>query len=186
MTLYTLILCLPMLGLLVAAAVIDVRARRIPNWLTLTLILSGIGRSLLIHGPVTPGRSMLGLLMGFGPAFLLFAMGALGGGDVKLLAGIGAWLGPAAALWVFMLSAIAGMLMVLAISLRQGKTQALLGNTAILTVRMFQHKRLDIAATSETASAFKSVDKPLPFAVAVLMAMGFLFAGMPLMEGKFL
>ncbi len=185
MMLYSLMLCVPMLALLSVAALIDVRSRRIPNWLTLTLILSGLGRSLMFHGPITPGRSLVGLLVGFGPAFILFAIGALGGGDVKLLAGVGAWLGPVAAVGVFMLSAVVGMFLVLAVSLRHGKTTALLGNTIVLTSEMFRQRRLDVTAASKTADAFHSVDKPLPFAVAVLIGTALLLA-IPFWKGVLL
>src|SRR5262249_47283506 len=85
---------LPMLGLLVWAAIQDFRARRIPNWLTLNLAAGGLLASLLSpHALAAPASSILGLLAGLGIALVLFSLGALGGGDVKLLAAIGAWVG---------------------------------------------------------------------------------------------
>src|SRR4051812_22980547 len=90
---YTLLAFAPMLALLVWAACIDVRSRRIPNWLCLTLILTGLTRSFFAHSDVTPLGALAGFGLGFGLGFLLFAIRALGGGDVKLLAGVGTWIG---------------------------------------------------------------------------------------------
>jgi prepilin peptidase CpaA len=52
---------------------------------------------------------VLGLLV-FG---VLFWLGGMGAGDVKLLAGIGAWVGPAQLLMAMLVTAIAGGIMVL-------------------------------------------------------------------------
>ena len=45
MATYTLLMVAPVLGLLVWAAAEDLRFRRIPNWLTFSLILSGFVQS---------------------------------------------------------------------------------------------------------------------------------------------
>ena len=43
---------------------------------------------------VGPLASATGLLTGFALSFALFAIGAMCGGDVKIMAGVGAWVGP--------------------------------------------------------------------------------------------
>src|SRR5580692_6643294 len=96
----------PLLALLITAAVTDLRARRIPNWLTFSLVIAGLLQSFLAIRTVAPWASALGLLAGFGLTFILFALGALGGGDVKLMAGVGAWIGPANVLAVFVVAAL--------------------------------------------------------------------------------
>src|SRR5438270_12717349 len=95
----------PLLAMLCIAAGIDWRERRIPNWLTMVMALSGIATSFLAGHVASPGQAMLGMLVGFAIPFVLFAMGALGGGDVKLLAGAGAWLGPIIIIKVFLAAA---------------------------------------------------------------------------------
>src|SRR5688500_14309130 len=95
---------LQLLALLLWAAVEEARTRKIRNWLSLSLLLAGFLQSLGLFGAdrtVGPGSSALGILVGFSLPFVLFAIGALGGGDVKLMAGIGAWLGPVPVLMVF-------------------------------------------------------------------------------------
>ncbi len=78
---------------LAAAFVTDVRSRRIPNLLNLIFILSG-----LIYQSAAGGWEGLlfavkGAGAGFAVLFLLYILGAVGAGDVKLFAGIGAWTG---------------------------------------------------------------------------------------------
>ncbi|WP_438432871.1 A24 family peptidase [Gorillibacterium sp. sgz500922] len=85
-------------ALVMAAAYTDLRGSRIPNGVTLSgagagILLQGISGGL--HGA---GSSLLGLAVGFVPLFLLYLIGALGGGDVKLFAAIGAISGGAFAL----------------------------------------------------------------------------------------
>src|SRR5688572_21269110 len=141
MTLYAWLIYAPMIALLVWAAVVDLRVRRIPNWLTFSLVLSGIAHSLVpaaagAAATVTPAQAGLGLLVGFGLPFVLFALGALGGGDVKLLAGIGAWLGPIGSLKVFAFAAIVGLVIVLSQSLWQRRTKTLFRNSAVLAMNL--------------------------------------------------
>src|SRR5439155_15034799 len=91
MSTYGLLMAAPALALLVWAALEDLRSRRIPNWLTFSLVLGGIGQSVAFGAICSPGASLLGFVVGFALPFVLFALGALGGGDVRLLAGVGAW-----------------------------------------------------------------------------------------------
>jgi prepilin peptidase CpaA len=108
---------------MVLAAVIDGVAFKVPNWLTLSLVLSGWTLGLLhsFQVPIDAGQggigsSMLGTLVGFGLLFPMLAIGGMGQGDVKMQMGFGAWVGayfPASAaalivLWAFCLGAIIG------------------------------------------------------------------------------
>src|SRR4051794_34327889 len=104
---------LPMLLLLTWAAAVDLRSRRIPNWLTASLVATGLTQSTLIFGALSPIESLGGMLAGFALTFILFALGAMGGGDVKLFAGIGAWFGPGRVTAVFATAAIVGMFIVI-------------------------------------------------------------------------
>jgi len=163
---------LPMLALVFWAAIQDVRTRKIRNWLTLCLAWGGIVSSFAGGGAgVTPLQSALGLLAGFSLPFVLFAMGALGGGDVKLFAGVGAWLGPLAVVQVFVVAALVGLAIVLSQSIAQRRLQTLMRNSTVL-VLSFWHAQGDggIAAASETGKGMRSVDRPLPYAVPILAA----------------
>jgi len=79
---------------LVVATWTDVTARRIPNWLTVSAIVAGLGvRAWMGLAPL--GNGALGLAVACLLALPFFAMGVLGGGDAKLLMGVGAFMGPA-------------------------------------------------------------------------------------------
>ncbi len=83
---------LGILSMLAVAIYCDLRTGRIPNWLT----YSGIGLGLALAG-LAPGRTLGGAFIGMGIGgglFLIFWLyGALGAGDVKLMAALGALLG---------------------------------------------------------------------------------------------
>ncbi len=80
--------------LLLYATVCDFRSREIPDWISVAIV----ALTLLVVCLGQHPRGWSGALTGFALASLVglgaFAIGFLGGGDVKLLAGIGAWLGP--------------------------------------------------------------------------------------------
>lgn len=173
---YGLLMVAPALTLLVWAAAQDLRSRRIPNWLTFSLVLSGIAQSIAFGAIVSPAGSLLGLAVGFAIPFVLFAMGALGGGDVKLLAGVGAWFGPQAALNVFIIAALVGAVMVVAQALAQRRGKILLRNTAVLAVNLAHVGDVGLDHAKATGQSCRSVDRPLPYAVPVLIAMAVLIA----------
>ena len=169
-TLHTVTKFVPLLALLVCAAVIDLRQRRIPNWVNLLLILSGLTRSLLPGDGLTPAQSLLGLATGAAIPLLLFVIGALGAGDVKLMAGVGAWLGPLPAISVLILEKVIGLTIVISQAVSQRRTRTLLRNSAVLAVNLLHIRDIGLEQAVRTGSSCRSVERPLPFAVPVLMA----------------
>jgi prepilin peptidase CpaA len=160
----------PMLLLLIWAAVEDIRTRRIRNWLTFSMAAAGIISSFMPNTVLSPSQAGLGLLVGFAIPFVLFALGALGGGDVKLLAGIGAWIGAEGALKVFIVTAVLGLIIVLVQCAYQGKLFALFRNSAVLAFSLVHIDQTGAKATSELGKSCRSIDRPLPYAVPVLFA----------------
>ena len=109
-------------GIALAACVTDLRTRRVPNVLT----LGAAGAAVAFHAASHAGSGLLFAVLGWGVGLLmflpLFVLRGIGGGDVKLLAALGAWLGPSLVLWVAAFAAIAGGVFALVVSALHGYT----------------------------------------------------------------
>ncbi|PQP83132.1 prepilin peptidase [Paenibacillus sp. PCH8] len=77
----------------IAAFITDVRSMKIPNRLTLPVTAAGVLAHIIWGGWDGFLFSVAGFAAGFGILFLMYAIGAVGAGDVKLFGGIGAWTG---------------------------------------------------------------------------------------------
>lgn len=93
---------------LVVAAVIDGVQLKVPNWITFPLIVSGLVYSSLAFGWSGLGWSLFGMFVGLALLLPAYAIGGMGAGDVKLLAGVGAWVHATHTLYGFCISAIVG------------------------------------------------------------------------------
>ena len=93
---------------LATAICTDLRSSRIPNWLT----FPAMGVALLAHAWLAgfPGAllSLAGLGTGLGLFLLIHLSGSIGGGDVKLMAAVGAIVGPYGALLSAVLAIVVG------------------------------------------------------------------------------
>ena len=110
---------------LIVAAVIDGVKLKVPNWITFPMIISGwVYSATCVPGyPWWEGLlySLLGMMVGLALLLPAYAIGGMGAGDVKLLAGIGAWVWYKDTLYAFAISAIVGgLIAVLMVVLRRG------------------------------------------------------------------
>ena len=118
---------------LATAVVTDVRTRRIPNWLTGALAAAGFGMA-FGGGVVTPAQAALGLLAGLLLMMPGHVIGATGAGDVKLMAAVGAVVGPGMALRAFLFTAVVGGLFAVAVATRRGRlSETVYGTTQLVT-----------------------------------------------------
>ncbi len=121
------------------ACAIDLRERRIPNWLTFGAALAGIAYQLYMHGMEGFWAGGAGWLVGIAVFFAPFALGGLGAGDVKLVAALGAWLGPVEIVWLALYTAIAGAVLAICVSLARGYLRQAMSNIWLLLM----HWRLE-------------------------------------------
>ncbi len=95
-------------AVLVLAAVIDGWKLKVPNWVTFPLVIGGWAYSTVFFGWEGLGWSLLGTVVGLALLLPAYAIGGMGAGDVKLLAGVGAWVGGEKTLYAFCASAVVG------------------------------------------------------------------------------
>jgi prepilin peptidase CpaA len=90
-----------------ALAFIDVCKYKIYNVFTYPLLLAGLVYHAVVGGTPDLADSLLGTLLGFGILLPFYVLGGMGGGDVKLMAAVGAWLGLPLTFLVFLTSSLA-------------------------------------------------------------------------------
>jgi prepilin peptidase CpaA len=112
----------------VAAAIMDVQQRRIPNWLTYPAILAGVLLRTSYFGWNGFLSAVAGCLLAGGIVFVFYAVRAMGAGDLKLLAALGSIVGPSAIVTVLLATGIAGGVLALIYVTYRGQTRATLSN----------------------------------------------------------
>ncbi len=105
----------------------DVKARRIPNYLTFGTALAGLGFQTGMHGWAGLAGGLGGLALGFALLIGFYILGGMGAGDVKALAALGAWLGPQKTFELFIFMAIFGGLLSIALLWWRGHLWSTLG-----------------------------------------------------------
>ncbi len=145
----------------------DLKTRKIPNYLTLGAALTGLAYNLAVSGWSGLGYGMLGLLLGFGFLILPYILGGMGAGDVKALASLGAWLGPAATFYLFLYMAIAGGLMSLAVLICKGLLWEKIrrGWTCLSSILLCQ-------GLCKIPASSTQIIKGIPYGVAIALGMG--------------
>ena len=110
-------------------ALCDLRWRRVPNWLTFPAIVAGLIAGVVEHAWVA---SLEGLALAFAVYGALYAIRAMGAGDVKLMMAIGAFAGPMNWLKIFVLTAILGGVAALIAILARGRVRQTASNLATI------------------------------------------------------
>lgn len=93
---------------LIIAVYTDIREQRIHNWLTASVAIVGITLHGLTEGMDGLSFAFSGLGLGLAVMIVPYLLGFMGGGDVKLMAAIGACLGAPEVFTAFLFTSIAG------------------------------------------------------------------------------
>lgn len=94
--------------ILLVAALIDLRTYKIPNLITLPAAVGALTYYTGVYGVSGLAFSLAGLGAGLALLIIPYLMGGMGGGDVKLMGVVGAFLGAKSVFAAFLFSAIVG------------------------------------------------------------------------------
>lgn len=141
-----------------AACITDLRTRRIPNSLTFTAALAALVFHTITGGTEGLKDAGIGWLTAAAIFIIPFALRGLGGGDVKLLAALGAWLGASDALSLAASTAIAGGVLAIVVAIARGylrqalrNIRLLLSHWAVTGIRPLNEVSLENAASPRLA-----------------------------------
>jgi prepilin peptidase CpaA len=165
-------------AILVEAAIIDGRQLRVPNWLTFHFVIGGLAFAGWSGGSQALLFSLAGAVVGLVSLLPLYAIGGMGAGDVKLMAGLGAWMGPSLTLGAFVATALVGGLLGLAMIVASGE---LIHHWALF--QTIGHEILSIRNPSELAQragARKPTMTLLPYGIPIALGSIAYFAWMGL------
>jgi len=119
--------------LVLAAAVYDVRYRRIPNWISVSGAAIGLALNAFLYGGVSGLLfSLKGLGLGFGAYFLLYVIRAMGAGDVKLMGAVGSLVGWEDWFAIFLVTAILGGVLALIVVVGRGRVKKTFWNVGFI------------------------------------------------------
>jgi prepilin peptidase CpaA len=148
----------------------DLTRRRIYNWVTLPVMVLGIGLNTWQYGMTGLKQSLLGWAIGLFILFIPFMLGGISGGDIKLLAAIGALKGPAFILQAVLLTALVGGLYImlhLIATKRSLYTLKNIKNTLYLMLLAMVGKKLSYLPSM--AGETKVISASVPYGVAIFL-----------------
>jgi prepilin peptidase CpaA len=152
---------------MIAATIVDIRTRRIPNELTAAMAGIGVGLSAAGVSGISVWASMLGFAIGLALMMPGHVLGATGAGDVKLMAAVGAIVGPALVVTAFLFTAVAGGVLAVVVAARRRRLSATLAGTGRL-----------VAGSAETRAELKSAPAASRFAYGPAIAVGSILAAL--------
>jgi prepilin peptidase CpaA len=122
-----------------AAAVVDLRTRRVPNALTVSLAASGVASAASGFSGLTLGASLAGFALGLLLMLPGHVIAGTGAGDVKLFAASGTLIGPVPIVTAFLYTALVGGVLALVVAVRRRRLQRTLEATAGLVTGSAAH-----------------------------------------------
>ena len=142
-----------------AAAILDMRTGRIPNWLTLPAIVAGPIFWFFATGGPGAAESAAGIFLCGLPPFVAYRAGGMPGGDLKLFAAVGGLVGPVTGIEIEFFAMVAAGLFGVVLLMYRGKLRETFG-AAYLRVRnrvlpeRFQREVPEIERTSVRIGPF--------------------------------
>ena len=156
-----------LLVVVLAAAVYDVRYRRIPNWISVGGIALAVLANWLTQG--IPGLlfALAGFALAFGCYFLLYVIHAMGAGDVKLMGAIGALVGWKGWVAIFVIAAILGGIMAMILIITRSRVKRTFWNIGYLLNEMRRGRAAYVSREELDVQNPQSVGLPHGAVIAV-------------------
>jgi prepilin peptidase CpaA len=161
----------------ICAGVLDWRYRRIPNWLTVSGLVAGIGVNTALFGWAGLKAALLGAALGLGLLLPFVLLRSLGAGDWKLAGALGACLGPQQLITVLMGTVLVAGVMALAVVIWKRRLLQTLHNIVRMLAAFFSLRMPGPEVSLDNAQSTK-----IPFGVA--MALTVLLFGVGKAVGK--
>jgi prepilin peptidase CpaA len=156
---------IPALLTAICAGVLDWRYRRIPNWLTVSGLVAGIGINTALFGWTGMKTALLGAALGLGLLLPFVLLRSLGAGDWKLAGALGACLGPTQLSTVLIGTVLVAGLMALVVVIWKRRLGRTLRNIVRLLGAFFSLRMPGSEVSLDSPQSTK-----IPFGVAMAMA----------------
>lgn len=139
------------------AGIIDIKTLTIPNKISIPLALAG----LIYHTYIGMWRmSIVGFLVAFAVGYVCFALGGMGGGDVKLMAAIGAWCGVEGYIFILLIASVIALIWTFVVAIKHGALINFLKQIRDMFVSL---KMYGLQALFQNQSKEKPSREPIPF-----------------------
>lgn len=148
-----------------AAGLTDLRWRRIPNWLTFPAAAIALILHVVASGWPGAKLSLLGAALGLGVLLPFVLIRSLGGGDWKLVGGLGAFFGPSRLITVLIYTLLINGLMALVLIIAKRRVGKTLRNLGAMIAGIVRFRMPGLELTIDSPEAVK-----VPFGVAAAVA----------------
>ena len=148
-------------AVLAVAAIWDIASRRIPNWLVVPFLAAGLVMSGWHQGVKGLEVSLGGIAVAAAIVGPVCWLGGMGMGDLKLCAGIGAWIGPGQVFFALVMTALAGGLIGVCYAASRGALGRSLDNTGDLLASRFRGTARQVSSLNNPAGL------SIPYAPAI-------------------
>lgn len=154
--------------LALAAGWMDLRSRRIPNWLTVPGFVVGVSLNTVFGGWGGLEISLIGTLVGLGLLLPFVLLRSLGAGDWKLAGALGAFAGASLLVDLLIFSVFVAGLMAVALIIYKGRVRQTLRNIGHILVSLVTFQLPGHRVSLDNPEALK-----IPYGVALALAVVF-------------
>lgn len=161
----------------IVAAYVDGKELRVPNKLTYPMIIAGWIYSSIAYGMagegwyVGLGWSLAGTAVGLATLLPAYSIGGMGAGDVKMMAGIGAWVYCSTTFYAFCVSAVVGALLAVGMILWSKQTKKHMNQFVFILNEIMTVRNPETLATiaAERKSSMRLLPYGIPIAIGTVM-----------------